>query len=155
MESARNLCYGSCRAATIIGTLQTSYVDFKYLSKTARELTENEALLGVSITGFMDNPEILLDPKILREGAKLAVDVNKVWAGILGVNQAARVTLVKPEGSSSIVLQSASGIHPHHARRYFRRVQCNKHDPVYKHFKATNPHMCEPSIHSAIRRTSS
>lgn len=51
--------------------------------------------------------------------------------------------------TSSLVLQSASGIHPHHARKYFRRVQCNKHDPVYIHFKKTNPHMCEESVWSA------
>lgn len=138
------------RAATIIGTLQASYTeDLTYLSQAARKLTEQEALLGVSITGAMDNPDVLLNKKNQKEAARYAVEVNDLWAKKLGINPAARVTCIKPEGTSSLVLRSASGIHPHHARRYFRRVQCNKVDPVYKHFKAQNPHMCEPSVWSA------
>ncbi|RTL07634.1 recombinase [Candidatus Dependentiae bacterium] len=138
------------RAATIIGTLQASYTDeMKYLNNAAKKLTEQEALLGVSITGVMDNPDVLLNPEGQAEAAKHAVEVNDLWARKLGINPAARVTCIKPEGTSSLVLRSASGIHPHHARRYFRRVQCNKVDPVYKFFKATNPHMCEPSVWSA------
>ena len=137
-------------AATIIGTLQASYTDeLKYLNQAAKKLTEQEALLGVSITGVMDNPEVLLNKENQTEAAKHAVSINDLWARKLGINPAARVTCIKPEGTSSLVLRSASGIHPHHARRYFRRVQCNKVDPVYKHFKAQNPHMCEPSVWSA------
>lgn len=138
------------RAATIIGTLQASYTeDLKYLSHAAKQLTEEEALLGVSITGAMDNPAVLLDKENQIEAGKYAVEINALWAEKLGINPAARVTCIKPEGTSSLVLRSASGIHPHHARRYFRRVQCNKVDPVYKFFKSVNPHMCEPSIWSA------
>ncbi len=137
-------------AATIIGTLQASYTEeLKYLGQTAKKLTEQEALLGVSITGVMDSPTVLLNPENQSAAARYAVEVNKAWAAKLGINPAARVTCVKPEGTSSLVLRSASGIHPHHARRYFRRVQCNKMDPVYKHFKSINPHMCEPSVWSA------
>lgn len=137
-------------AATIIGTLQASYTEeMKYLNQASRKLTEQEALLGVSITGVMDNPTILLNNENQAEAARHAVDINNLWARKLGINPAARVTCIKPEGTSSLVLRSASGIHPHHARRYFRRVQCNKVDPVYKHFKATNPHMCEPGVWSA------
>ena len=137
------------KAATIIGTLQASYTDFPYLSPTAEKLTKDEALLGVSITGTMDNPQILLDPKIQREGAEYAVKINEEWAKKIHINPAARVTTLKPEGTSSLVLGSASGIHPHHARKYFRRIQVNKLDPVYKHFKSVNPHMSEESIWSA------
>jgi ribonucleoside-diphosphate reductase alpha chain len=137
------------RAQTIIGTLQASYTYFPYLSRAARDLTEDESLLGCSITGFMDSPEILLDPTIQMEGAELAKEVNEKWAKILNIPPAARINVVKPEGTSSLVLGTGSGIHAHHARRYFRRVQCNKLDNVYKFFKKNNPLLCEPSIWSA------
>lgn len=136
-------------AATLIGTLQAGYTYFPYLSQASKELTESEALLGVSITGLMDNPEVLLDPRNQYLAAQLAVKTNKEWAEILGIKQAARITCIKPEGTASLLLQSASGIHPHHARRYFRRVQCNKQDNVYKHFKKSNWHATEESVWSA------
>lgn len=136
-------------AATIIGTVQASYTNFPYLSVAANTLTSEEALLGVSITGTMDNPQILLNPAIQQEAALRAVEVNKQWAKTLGINQAARITCIKPEGTASLVLGSASGIHAHHARKYFRRVQVNKLDPVYRHFKLYNSHMIEESVWSA------
>lgn len=136
-------------AATIIGTLQASYTDFKYFRPATKEITEKEALLGVSITGIFDNPKILLDKEILEEASELAVNVNREWAKKIGINQAARVTCVKPEGSASLVMSSSSGCHPHHAHRYFRRVQANKHDNVYKFFKENNPQCCEESVWSA------
>lgn len=139
----------AAEAAAIIGTLQASYTDFPYLSNSSKELTEEEALLGVSITGMMDNPEILLNPEMQKNAAKVVLGTNEIWAAKLGIKQAARTTLVKPEGTSSLVLGTGSGIHPHHAHRYFRRVQVNKLDPVYQHFKKINPHMCEESIWSA------
>jgi len=137
------------KAATIVGTLQAAYSEFDYLRPASKQLTEGEALLGVSITGIMDNPKILLNPDYQKEGAELAVRINKFWAKRLNVNQAARITCIKPEGTSSLVLGSASGIHPHHSRKYFRRIQCNKLDPVYRHFKKSNKHMCEESVWSA------
>lgn len=137
------------KAATIIGTLQAAYTHFPYLSKTAQLLTEQEALLGVSITGMMDNPEILLNPELQKKAAQYAKEINVEWAKKLKINQAARITCVKPEGTASLVLGSASGIHPHHAHKYFRRVQVNKLDPVYQHFKGINPHMTEESMWSA------
>lgn len=88
-------------AATILGTLQAAFTNFKFLRPTAKQLTEEEALLGVSITGFLDSPDILLNPDNLTNGAKHAIEVNKVWAKKLGINQAARITLVKPEGCQS------------------------------------------------------
>ncbi len=138
----------AAKAATIIGTLQATYTNFPYLSPSARQLTSEEALLGVSITGIMDNPDILLNKKNQKEVAKQCVIWNESWATKLSINPAARITCIKPEGTSSLVLESASGIHPHHARRYFRRVQCNKLDPIYKFFKKHNPHMCEDSVWS-------
>lgn len=139
----------AAKNAAIIGTLQASYTDFPYLSKASKWLTEEEALLGVSITGMMDNPDIILNEQYQREASSIVVETNKKWSKILGINVAARTTCVKPEGTSSLVLKSASGIHPHHARKYFRRVQCNKIDPVYLHFKKQNPLLCEESIWSA------
>lgn len=136
-------------AATLIGTLQAGYTDFKYLNQTARYLTEEEALLGVSIAGALDNPKILLDPEIQRQGAAKATEVNKKWAKKLGIKQAARITCGKPDGNTSVLFGSAPGFHPHHARRYFRRIQCSKTDPVYKFFKEHNPHMCEESVWSS------
>ena len=138
------------KSATIIGTLQASYTEqLSYLSPAAKQLTEDEALLGVSITGVMDNPDIILSPDNQKAAAEYALEVNREWAAKISIKPAARVTCIKPEGTSSLVLRSASGIHPHHARRYFRRVQCNKLDPVYKFFKERNPHMCEPGVWSA------
>lgn len=141
--------YDAVKAASIIGTLQAAYTVFPYLSNASVELTEKEALLGVSITGIMENPKVLLDPTIQTKAANIIKDVNAEWAKKLGVNPAARTTLVKPEGTASIVLCTSSGIHPHHARKYIRRIQCNKNDPVYKFLKSVNPHACEPSLYSA------
>ena len=137
------------RHASLIGTLQAGYLDFPYLSRAAKKVTEQEALLGVSITGLMDNPDILLDKSNQKEAAIAAVEENEIWAKKIGINPAARVTCVKPEGTSSIVLGAASGIHPHHARKYFRRIQCNKLDNIYNFFKIYNPELCEESVWSA------
>lgn len=136
------------KAATIIGTLQAGYTNFKYLSPATKFLTEEEALLGVSITGIMDTPDILLKDTIQKKGASVAVETNKEWAKIIGIKQAARITCVKPEGTVSLVLGSASGIHPHHAHKYFRRVQANKTDNVYQYFQAFNPEFSEESVYS-------
>jgi ribonucleoside-triphosphate reductase (thioredoxin) len=139
------------KAATIIGTLQAGYTNFKYLSKTAKQLTDEEALLGVSVTGIMENPAIILNQDVQTVVANYTKEINESWAKKIGVNQAARITLVKPEGTTSLMLGTSSGIHPHHAKKYFRRIQCNKEDNVYNHFKAYNPHAIEPSIWSATK----
>ncbi|MDF7809251.1 ATP cone domain-containing protein [Pontiellaceae bacterium B12219] len=137
------------RAATIIGSLQAAYTTFPYLGETTEKLCRREALLGVSITGMMDSPAITLDPVLQQKMAKYAIEVNREITLKIGSEPAARLTCVKPAGSTSLLLGTASGIHPRHARRYFRRAQANKTDPVYKHFNETNPHMCEESVWSA------
>jgi ribonucleoside-diphosphate reductase alpha chain len=136
-------------SATIIGTLQAGYTHFPYLSKVSEDLTKEESLLGVSITGMMDNPDILLNPEYQKEMAELSIEVNKIWSQKLQINQAARITCVKPEGTSSLILGTGSGIHAHHARKYFRRVQVNKLETIYKYFKKFNQHLSEPSVWSA------
>lgn len=140
----------AAEAASIIGTLQATYTDFPYLNAASKELTEDEALLGVSITAMMEMPTIILDPVMQQRASKIVVDTNKEWASILGIKQAARTTCIKPEGTGSLVVGTmASGIHPAEDHWMFRRVQANKMDPVYRHFKAANPHMCEESVWSA------
>lgn len=137
----------ACLHAAVIGTLQAAYSDMPYLGPVTRYLNERDALLGVSICGFMDNPEILFDPVMLERGARLCRAVNQLVAETLGIRPAARVTCVKPEGTASLLLGAASGIHPHHARHYFRRVQASRRDAVYRHFRAINPHMTEASVY--------
>lgn len=139
----------AARAAAIIGTLQAGYTSFEYLGRISEEIAQREALLGVSITGMMDNPEIIYDPKIQRAMAKVVVDTNAEFAEKIGINPAARTTCIKPEGTSSCVLGSASGTHPHHARRYFRRVQANRNEPVFQYFRSINPNACEKSVWAA------
>lgn len=135
--------YENVRAATIIGTCQAGYTDFPYLGWVSEAICSREALLGVSLTGMMDKPEIALDPEIQRTAAQLAVETNIEIAEKIGINPAARVTCVKPSGTASTVVgMVGSGIHPHHARRYFRRIRANPIDPVYQLFKKINPHMC-------------
>ena len=137
----------ACIDAAVIGTLQAAYTDIPYLGPVTRYLNERDALLGVSICGFMDNPEILFNPDVLERGARLTRTVNQIVATSLGIRPAARVTCVKPEGTASLLLGAASGIHPHHARHYFRRVQASRTDPVYKHFRAANPNLTEASVY--------
>ncbi len=145
--------YGMVARAALIGTLQAGYTNFSYLGAASRLITENEALLGVSICGILDNPRVLLDPTVLERGATIAKQVNVAVAKAIGINPAARVTAVKPEGTASLLLGAGSGIHPHHARRYFRRVQANKLDPVFQHFAKENPHMIEDSVYDKSGKT--
>lgn len=139
----------AAKAAAIIGTLQASYTNFEYLGQTTKEIVEREALLGVSITGMMDNPDIIFDPATQREMAKLVVDTNDWMAKKIGINPAARCTCVKPAGTTSCILGSASGIHPHHAKRYFRRIQGNYMEAPLQYFKQHNPIAVEKSVWSA------
>ncbi len=145
--------YELCAQAALIGTLQAGYTNFEYLSPVSRLITAREALLGVSICGVLDRPEVLLDSEVLRTGAEVVKAVNLVVARAIGIRPAARTTCVKPEGTASLLLGTSSGLHPHHAVRYFRRVQSNKLDPVYNHFKKTNPHMVEESVYDPHGRT--
>lgn len=138
----------SCKAAAIIGTLQAGFSKSGYLGPISQEIIEQEALLGVSMTGIMDSPDICLNEEIQREGAKVINETNAEIARKICINRAARLTCVKPEGSASCILGTASGIHPHHARRYIRRVQSNKMDNVYQFFKQINPRACEESVWS-------
>ena len=141
--------YERCKAAAIIGTLQAGFTNLEYLGEISCKIFEREALLGVSLTGIMEKHDIVLTEKVLKNGAKIAVETNKDLAKKININQAARVTCLKPEGTSSSMLGTSSGIHPHHAKRYIRHVQANVLEAPYQHFKKVNPQACEKSSWSA------
>lgn len=140
--------YDACRAAAIIGTLQAGFTKFPYLGKTSEAIFARESLLGVSGTGWLEVPDICLEPSVQRKGAEIVKQTNAEIADKISIPHAARTTCVKPEGSSSCILGTASGIHPHHAKRYIRRVQANKMENVYRFFKKNNPRACEDSVWS-------
>jgi ribonucleoside-triphosphate reductase (thioredoxin) len=137
------------KAAALIGTLQATYTDFPYLSYASKALTDDEALLGVSILGVLSNP-LLYSPETQKRASQAVVETNEIWAAKLGINPAARCTLIKPDGQSALLLGSMlSGVHPAHSKKMFRRVQVNRTDPVYQYFRQHNPIFCEKSIWSA------
>lgn len=138
----------ACKAASILGTLQAGYTNFKFLSEATKKITEGEALIGVSITGWMNNPDVLFDEQTMIDGAEEVKYWNKKVAKLLGINQAARTTCVKPSGNASVLLGTASGIHGEHSPRYFRNVQMNEQDDVLKLISEINPKMVEHSVWS-------
>ncbi len=140
--------YKACRVGAILGTLQAGYTDFKYLSETSKKIFEREALLGVSVTGWMNNPDVLLDSDIQIKGAEIVKEVNVLVASLIDINPAARTTCVKPSGNASVLLQTASGIHAEHAPMYLRHIQLNKETEVAQLIAKTNPYMVEESVWS-------
>jgi ribonucleoside-diphosphate reductase alpha chain len=125
--------------ATILGTVQSTYTNFPYLRKIWATNTEEERLLGVSLTGIMDNP--LLTNKnqglaaTLEALKQIAIDTNKVWAEMLGIPQSAAITCVKPSGTVSQLVDSASGIHARHSEYYIRTVRGDNKDPLTQFMK--------------------
>jgi len=148
-DSLKNL-KEKVRIATILGTLQATLTDFRYLGKKWKDNTEEEALLGVSLTGIMDHPvmsggdtnctgmdlsqehctasDIL--PKWLDELKEVAIETNKEWSDRIGINQSVSITAVKPSGTVSQLVDSASGIHPRYSPYYIRTVRADKKDPL-------------------------
>lgn len=129
------------RLATILGTFQSTMTHFPYLRKVWQTNTEEERLLGVSMTGILDN-EPLNDPDnaslavILEELKNVAVSTNAEFADDLGINRSAAITCVKPEGTVSQLTGTASGIHPQHAQYYIRRVRSDNKDPLTDFLKS-------------------
>ena len=122
------------RIATILGTVQSAYTKFPYLRKVWQRNTEEERLLGVSLTGIMDNRLLTtknkgLD-KTLEHLRKISVAVNDSWADRLGIPKSAAITCVKPSGTVSQLVDSASGIHPRHSNYYIRTVRGDNKDPL-------------------------
>lgn len=140
--------YELCRHASIIGTLQAGYTSFPYLGEQTEQIVAGEALLGVSITGWMTRPE-LFNEEILKKGARIVKNTNAEVADRIGINHSARTTTVKPSGNASVVLQTASGIHPEHSKRYFRVMQLNKESEVANWLEKNAPQLLEESVWSA------
>ncbi len=140
----------ACKDAAALGTFQAGFTSFPYLGKQTEAIVAGEALLGVSITGWMERPE-LFDADLLREGAEEIVRTNAQIASVIGINPAARTTCVKPSGNASVVLQTTSGIHPEHSPRYFRVMQLNKGSQTAKWLEENYPSMLEESVWSATK----
>jgi ribonucleoside-diphosphate reductase alpha chain len=137
------------RLATILGTIQSTYTKFPYLRKVWRDNTEAERLLGVSLTGIMDNPLLTTKNKGLNETLahlrKVAVDTNAEFADKLGIPVSAAISCVKPSGTVSQLVDSASGIHARHSRFYVRTVRGDNKDPLTQFMKDQGiPH--EPCV---------
>lgn len=145
--------YETCKAASIAGTLQAGYTDFKHIKDILKEtiiISKKEALLGVSITGWTNQPW-LFDENILKKGAKIVVDTNEKVAKLININPSARSTTVKPSGNASVILGCASGIHPEHSERYFRVMQLNKETDTAKWLENNMPFLIEDGVYSETK----
>lgn len=129
------------RLATILGTFQSTMTHFPYLRKVWQTNTEEERLLGVSMTGILDN-SLLNDPDnaelpVILEGMKnVAIDTNAEFADAIGINRSAAITAIKPEGTVSQLTGTASGIHPQHSQYFIRRVRSDNKDPLTDFLKS-------------------
>lgn len=140
------------KAAAFIGTLQASYTDFHYLRDVWKKTTEKEALLGIGMTGIASGAVLKLN---MKEAAKVAVEENERVAKLLGINKAARVTTVKPSGTTSLVLGTSSGIHAWHDEFYARRIRVGKNEALYTYLSIYHPELLEddffkPTIQAVI-----
>lgn len=130
-------------AATLLGTLQASFTDFHYLSSAWKENTEKDSLLGVSLTGIADIEYNLYD---WTKAANVAVETNKVWSDRLGIRSAARITSIKPSGTTSLALGTASGIHSRYSKFYKRNIRYNKTEPIAQYMIINHPEAVEDEI---------
>ena len=138
------------RIAAILGTFQASLTNFPYLRKIWQKNTEEEALLGVSMTGICDNallnnPDDAELPARLEKLKDVAIRTNSEFAAAIGINQSVAVTAVKPEGTVSQLCSTASGIHPQHSRFYIRRVRADNKDPLTQ-FMIQSGFVAEPCV---------
>jgi len=140
------------RVGAFIGTLQAAYTDFHYLRDIWKKTTEKDALLGVGMTGIGSGAILAYD---LKKAADLAKEENARVADIIKVNKASRVTTVKPSGTSSLVLGTASGIHAWHNDYYIRRIRVGKNEAIYSYLAINHPELVEddffkPTIQAVI-----
>lgn len=138
--------YAACEAASTICTLQAGYTNFRVLEKWSQLIAERDALIGVGITGLCENPAILFDPEVQKRGAQIVVETNKKIARMIGINEAARCTVVKPSGNSSQLLGTLSGITAGHARHYIRHIQASDTEQAVQEWERVNPDMVEASV---------
>ncbi len=127
------------RVATILGTIQSTYTDFRYVRSIWKRNAEEERLLGVSLTGIYDNRELSSSselPELLGTLRAYCEDVNREFAAVLGINPSVAITTVKPSGTVSQLVDSASGIHPRHSAFYIRSIRQDNKDPLTQFLKA-------------------
>lgn len=128
-------------SSAFIATLQASYTDFPYLRESWKKITEAEALIGVSLTGICDYGQVPGD--WLRDGAEMIKKTNEFYAKKIGINPAARTTTLKPEGSSSCVLKSSSGVHARYDHTYIRRIQITRYEDLAIYLNRVVPELME------------
>lgn len=129
----------AAEAAAILGTFQATYTDLNLLGPVSRQIVERDALIGVGITGMAESPEILFDAQLQKQAAKLVVETNTKVAKILGINPAARTTVIKPSGNSSQLLGTSSGIHPFAFPKYIRHIQVTEDEQAANLYAQQNP----------------
>lgn len=118
------------RLATILGTIQSTFTDFKYLRKKWKDNCDEERLLGVSLTGICDNLGVLGQSDVLATLRDVAIEANEQWATMLGIPRSAAITCVKPSGTVSQLVDSASGLHTRHSPYYLRTIRADNKDPI-------------------------
>jgi ribonucleoside-diphosphate reductase alpha chain len=131
------------RGAAFIGTLQAGYTDFHYLRDVWKRTTEKDALIGVGMTGIGSGVVLGYDMKL---AAKAVKEENERVAKLIGINNAARTTTVKPSGTSSLVLGTSSGIHAWHNDYYVRRIRVGKNEAIYTYLSVNHPELVEDEI---------
>lgn len=138
--------YDVCEAASVICTLQAGYTNFRVLEKWSQKIAERDALIGIGITGLCENPDILFNADIQKRGAEIVKETNQKVARMIGINPAARCTVVKPSGNSSQLLGTLSGITPGHSRHYIRHIQAADTEQAIQEWIKVNPDMVEDSV---------
>ena len=135
-EDTEDTLLNKVKLATILGTIQSTLTNFKYVTKDWKKNCEEERLLGVSLTGIMDNKwtagKLPGLHTLLQNLRRMSIDTNKDWSKMLGINQSTAITCVKPSGTVSQLVDSASGIHARHNPYYIRTVRGDKKDPLTK-----------------------
>lgn len=138
--------YKYCEAASTLATVQAIYMSFPFLGKATENIIKDDPLIGVSIGGIMNNPQVLLDRNTLKKGAGIVKSQNIKVAEILGINPSSRTTCIKPDGTVSLLLGMTSGIHGAYAKKYLRSVEANIEEPNLKAYEEANPKAVQPNI---------
>src|ERR1044072_4612587 len=126
--------------ASFFGTLQAGFTDFHYLRPIWQKTTEQDALVGIGMTGIASGKVLKLD---LKEAAKIVKETNEYYAEIIGINKAARTTLIKPSGTTSLVLGCSSGIHAWHWDYFLRTIRFNLNEDIASYLQVNHPELCE------------
>lgn len=133
------------RLAAILGTIQSSFTDFKYLRKVWRDTCNEERLLGVSLTGVCDNLSLLEQADVLRQIREVVIETNREWADYFGINPSVATTCIKPSGTVSQLVNSSSGLHSRHSAYYLRTVRADNKDPLTQFLKDSGVYW-EPDV---------